>query len=472
MRRRIVQGRIARRRIARARIARCARNRRADGQHVVEGPLGDDQVARRIGVRGHDDRQAPADEVVRDLVDLRVAGGDQALAGAGGHDGLVQRVLDAGLEGRVQVRQSQDFLRRLSVGIERLAQLDHALGQRAGLVGAEHVDGTEVLDRLEPAHDDPARGHRARPVGQRHADDRRQQFRGQSDGQRDREHQRVDDRPMQQQVDGQHEQHHHDHDLQQQVTEAAHAPRELGLGLAGLDACGDRAVHGVAPGAGDQHRCRAAAHRRAQKDRVRPRALARVDGQHARALLDRERLAGQAGLDHQEVAGVDHDAVGRHEVPGRQQHEVARHDRRRRHRLGTAVALHANGQRQSLAQRRDRRGGTPLLPEPQQRAGDDDHDDDRRVDPVRQHQRHDRAEDQDQHQRTGQLPRQQAQRLPLGVLGQQVGAHPREPRGGLGLGQPIRPGIEPCQQCVGRQRPMRRRGVRVHRVRATARRCA
>ena len=44
-------------------------------------------------------------------------------------------------------------------GVGSVVQSDNALGQRAGLVGAEYVHAAEVLDRIEAADDDPLPGH-------------------------------------------------------------------------------------------------------------------------------------------------------------------------------------------------------------------------------------------------------------------------------------------------------------------------
>ena len=76
-------------------------------------------------------------------------------------------------------------------GVEDVAQDDRAFGQRARLVGAQDVHAAEVLDGVEPAHDDAALAHRPGAGGERDADDRRQQFRRQADGQRHGEEQRT-----------------------------------------------------------------------------------------------------------------------------------------------------------------------------------------------------------------------------------------------------------------------------------------
>ena len=65
-----------------------------------------------------------------------------------------------------------------------IVENDGALGQRAGLVGAQNIHAAEVLDRVQAADDDAAPAHGPGAGGQGHADDRRQQLRRQADRER------------------------------------------------------------------------------------------------------------------------------------------------------------------------------------------------------------------------------------------------------------------------------------------------
>jgi hypothetical protein len=113
----------------------------------------------------------------------------------------------------------------------------------------------------------------------------------------------------------------------------------------------DVGQHGVAPGAHDEHARRAAAHRAAEEDAVRALAQRRVGGiGHAGALFHREGLAREAGLGDEEVARLQHHAVGRHEVAGGQVDDVAGHHLGGGPRLQHAVAPDAHHQRQAPAQ--------------------------------------------------------------------------------------------------------------------------
>jgi len=84
----------------------------------------------------------------------------------------------------------------------------------------------------------------------------------------------------------------------------------------------------------------------------------------------------------------------------------------------------------------DRAPGGAFLPEGEQAAGEDDGQDDHPVGDVPHHHRHDGRADEDQDDRTGELPEQQPQApVPPGRL-DPVRAVTLEPCGGLLVGQP------------------------------------
>ena len=139
-------------------------------------------------------------------------------------------------------------------------------------------------------------------------------------------------------------------------------------------------------------------------------------------LLDREGLAGHARLADEEVRRLDHEAVGRDQVAGREQDEVAGHDRADRHRLLHAVAHHAARQREALLQFLDRRGRPVFLEEAEQRAAEDDRQDDGGVHPLLEHQRDRGGEGQDEDERAFELAQQQPQRAQARRVLDAVGA--------------------------------------------------
>ena len=69
---------------------------------------------------------------------------------------------------------------------------DHAVqGERAGLVGAEHVHGAEVLDRVQPLDDHFLPRHADRAAGEADRDDHRQHFGRQAHGHGQGEEERL-----------------------------------------------------------------------------------------------------------------------------------------------------------------------------------------------------------------------------------------------------------------------------------------
>ena len=79
-------------------------------------------------------------------------------------------------------------------------------------------------------------------------------------------------------------------------------------------------------------------------------------------LGDRHRLARQRRLVHFQAVGGQQAGVGGTRSPGCQQQDVARHDLRRRHDRGSAVAQHAGGGGAQLPHRLGRPAGLALLP--------------------------------------------------------------------------------------------------------------
>ncbi len=244
---------------------------RADREHVRERALRDDEVPGGVAALGHDDRQALPQEVVRDLVDLGVAGGRKPRVLPRRDDRGVDRVVDSRLEGGVQERELADGRRRDALRIGRVLEDDRPLGQRAGLVGAQHVHAAEVLDRVEPTDDDALPAHGARAGRERHADDRGQEFGREPDGERDREEERLDERTVEEQVHRQDEEDHHDHRADQEVAELPEPVGEVGLRRPRAQSRRDRAERRAPPGLDDERR---APSRCAPRRRGRPRSSA------------------------------------------------------------------------------------------------------------------------------------------------------------------------------------------------------
>ena len=152
-----------------------------------------DERRTRAGARGR--RAARPSRSVR--------GRPSAVGSRGGRAARPQRAIErvaadgpVGGHGRLVADQAeqQRRRRRRARRVERRVEGDRALGERAGLVGEQHLDVAEVLDRHEPLDEHPLARERARPVERLTRDDRRQQLRRDADGDREREQQRVDQR--------------------------------------------------------------------------------------------------------------------------------------------------------------------------------------------------------------------------------------------------------------------------------------
>ena len=237
------------------------------------------------------------------------------------------------------------------------------------------------------------------------------------------------ERTVEQEIHRQHEEDDHDHRPDQQVAEMPEPVGEVGFGLPRAQPCGDRAERGAPPRLDDDDPRRAAAHRRAEEHDVRPPSERRIGGDDSRLLLHGERLAGHARLADEEVARLEDPSVGGNQVARREHEDVARHERVGVHRAFDAVAHDATGEREALLQLLDRRGGAVLLVEAEQRGTDHDREDDPRVHPLGEAERHCGGEDQDQDERACDLPPEQAQRTETLRVLDAVRAHDSQPLG-------------------------------------------
>ena len=232
----------------------------ANRQDVGDRPLGDDQVNARLTRFLKHDGQALAHEVVGNLVDLPVAVRSQSRGFASRDDGRIERVLDAGLECGIEKGEVSRLARGSALDIDRLIECNEPLGQRAGLVGAEHVDAAEVLDRLEATDQHATARHDTGAGRKRDADNCRQKLRRQADRERDSEQHGFDDRSVEHLIDRQHEDDQEHHDPDQEIAKLADAARELGLGWARLQARSNRAEGRALSRRHDQHGGGAAPH--------------------------------------------------------------------------------------------------------------------------------------------------------------------------------------------------------------------
>ena len=243
-------------------------------------------------------------------------------------DRVVERIREAGLERGVDGGELEHLRRGCAGGVVGALELDHALGERAGLVGAQHVHAAEVLDGVEPAHEHAVARHHLRAARQVDAEDGRQQLRAEADRERDGEQQRLDRRATAQHVHGEDEQHHHEHRARQQVAEAADAavelrlrrPQRRGARRSRRTPCAARRDDEAARAC----RCARCVPRNTQF--VRSRRL-RAARRRARAPSRPGKLSpvSTASLTKKSVASRMTPSAG-HQAAGREQHDVARHD--------------------------------------------------------------------------------------------------------------------------------------------------
>jgi hypothetical protein len=205
---------------------------RAAVQHVLGRALGDEGV--RVGPVGppqHDGGQ-PAGGVERHGVDdgERNAGGRRVA-----QDGLVDEVVEDAV-GRLDqaaalfLRPARHRVVGMPVGVEGPAHRGAVGGEGAGLVDAQHGDGTQVVDGRQPLDGDAGTGRLARGAGQHGGQHDGQHLGRQPDGHRDGERHGHETTVAEQQVDGEHERHAAEQQADEGPRDRAHGVLERRLG--------------------------------------------------------------------------------------------------------------------------------------------------------------------------------------------------------------------------------------------------
>ncbi len=281
-------------------------------------------------------------------------------------DGSVEQVLQPRLEMAVEVGHRQHALILLLHDVAVPFQNDVIHGQGAGLVGAENVHGSEVLDGVEPFDNDPPARHRDGAVRQAHGHDHRQHLRRQADRDGQGEEKGLPPVPFGQPIDDEHQRHHHEHEADHQPGELTDTAVETGLGRLLRDDAGHAPQVGVAPGGHDHTAGRAALDAGAKEAEVP--SFQRRAPDHSLwgvGLFDGERLAGQAGLDDVQVLAGDQAQVGRDHVARGQSNHVAGHQVRQGDLAGPTAADHCRRDADHGLELGGRSVGAGLLPEAQ-----------------------------------------------------------------------------------------------------------
>src|ERR1035441_4232902 len=223
-------------------------------------------------------------------------------------------------------------------------QGDTIFGEGTGLIGAEYVHSTKVLNGVETFHDYLFAAHGKRALGQADGHNHGQHLRGQANGYGHREEECSFPVVLGKPVDEEDQRHHDRHELNHEPCEAAQAL---------IKACW-RAF----PRDRTRHRAEISTNSRNDNDRGRCAALnacaheacvVELDRRICCAwvgivkLLDRERLAGQRTLAHDKILGrknpdIAWDHVSRGQIDDVSGNEVAKGDL-----LRLAIPNHCGG---------------------------------------------------------------------------------------------------------------------------------
>ena len=285
------------------------------------------------------------------------------------------------------------------------------------------------MDRGEALHDHLSLGQLHRRPGKRDRHDHRQQLGCQPDGERQREHQRLQHRPMERDVHHQDEQHHQHGEAHDQHAEAANADRKGGGRRLFRKARREMAERRLAAGSADQNRCGAADHGGAGKDGVRRSGgVFGAQGCIAGLLLGRVGLARQQSLVDEEIAAFEQSRVRGNEIAGDQLDNVAGDQLVDRHREACTVAPHRCLHRHRPAQRLDRILSAHFLDEIKCHADRDDGHDDEEARDVAGRRGQPARHEQDDDQRVAEAGEElQPERRTLDGCGV-VGSIGRQPR--------------------------------------------
>ncbi len=253
--------------------------------------------------------------------------------------------------------------------------------QGAGLVRADHRRAAQRLDGRQVADDRVAPGHAVHADGQRDRQHDDQPLGDHGHRQRDRGEEHVDQRlAVHEAADREGHGRERQDGPHQPVAEARDAPRQrrgqhVGLGQQLRDA----PDLGRAAGGDDDAGGRAVVHQGRRVRHVGAVGEHGVGRQRVGALLDRQRLAGQRGLGHAQLAHLEQPQVGRHLVARSQQDDVSGHQLARVDALALPAAQHGGLGGQRARQRLERTQRLALLDEADHRVEEDHAEDHRRI---------------------------------------------------------------------------------------------
>jgi hypothetical protein len=200
----------------------------------------------------------------------------------------------------------------------------------------------------------------------------------------------------------------------------------------------DPADFGGGARGGDKTAPGAPRHQRAGIGHRLPVAEGRVRGDRGKLFGNRNGFSGQDRLLQRQAVQRDQPQVGRHLIARFQQDHIPRHQRRRLDPGPPAIAQHGRMRGQHVADRRDRGFGPTLLQKADPGIGDHNGQDHPGIDPMPQHRRDRRGQDQHLHQHIAELRQETPHRPPPCRCGQAVRPEAHQPRRGLVSPQAVR----------------------------------
>ncbi len=340
-----------------------------------------------------------------------------------------------------------------AVGQHHLLHRHFVAGEGAGLVGADHGDRAQRLDRRQAADHRVARGHALHADGQRDRHDGRQPLGNRRHHQPHGGHEHLGHRQAtHQRAKGKQGCSHHHHGERDPARQLAHvADQRRGHLLHRFEQAAD-APHFGGAGGGHHHPARLALGDQGAGVAHAQAVAQRGVGRHRRQrLLHRHRFAGQGRFVHPQVVELQPAQIGRQAVARSDLHHIAGHQIGRVDLLQPTVAQHLGVRRQQVADGLQRLFGLALLQHTDGHVEQHHRQDDTGVQPVTDQRGDTRRGQQHQDQQVVEL-RQHAppQTRTLGHL-QPVGAVLLKALDGLRCTQAMRRHLEPRQAFCGRR---------------------
>ena len=192
----------------------------------------------------------------------------------------------------------------LSVHIQVILQHHPVLGQGSCLIGAENVNGTQILDGIEVFNYDllPAHGRRSLCQGRSH--DHGKHFRSQSHRHGNSKQQSLHPVSFGYSVNEKYSRHHHQHKTDQHPGNIVYAFLKCGLRRFFIQALCHHPDHGIISHGDNQCLCAAADHVAAHKGQVLRLRQGLLLEYRAAAFLHRLALSGKGRLTDKQISGL------------------------------------------------------------------------------------------------------------------------------------------------------------------------